>query len=298
LINRFSDDDTLPPGVGVRLLGEKGVAATQNITISPSLTAAAHVAIATGATAPNTDVVSNSFRLLATPNSSSSTESGFAAPIGGYLLDGPAETENPTARPLWLPLRSAGKLVATATWPGGDGINVTVPGLTNSPIIQSADKRTVDVTVPFGAATAPFQHGFPLAAGNFVAAPQSTVDQLAATGHPSYSQVQQTDLETFASGGQTYDIKLAALDSTDDGVTNYDTLVFFDADHGSIAGPFTAPPLGTGPAFIQPASKISALFYLEGHSSVAGVRYFVSFLSPDLSTVRVARTSEALTVSE
>lgn len=291
LVDQFATSGAIPAGTGLLLLENAGVKALQNFTISPSLTAAAHIAIATGSTAANNDVVANGFRLLATPNSSGSTVSGFSAPIGGYSIDGPAETGSPTARPLWLALRAAGKVVATATWPGGDGINVTVPGLSGSPIIQSADKRTVDYTVPFGSATTPFQKGFPLASGNFGPAPQATVDQLAAAGHPSFSPVRQTNLETFSSGGQSYDIKLAAIDSTDDGAINYDTLVFFDANHGGIAGPFTAAPLGTGPAYIRPAAKISALFYYEGHSNKAGTRYFVSNLAPDLSTVRVARTS-------
>jgi len=103
--------------------------------------------------------------------------------------------------------------------------------------------------------------------------------------------VLQANLETFSSGGQSYSIKVAALDTTNDSTTNYDTLVMFDANHGSILGPFTIAPLGTGPAYIQPSIKISALFYLEGHSNKAGVRYFVSQLAPDLSTVRIARSS-------
>lgn len=291
LVDQFANSGAIPAGTGLRLLEEKGVKASQNFTISPSLTAAAHIAIAAGATAASTDVLANGFRLLATPNASSSTISGFGAPIGGYSIDGPAETGSTTARPLWLALRASGKVVATATWPGGDGVNVTVPGLTGSPIIQSADKRTVDYTVPFGAGTTPFQRGFPLTASNFAAAPQATIDQLSAAGHPSFSPVRQLNLETFSTGGQTYDIKLAALDSTNDSTTNYDTLVFFDANHGGLVGPFTPAPLGTGPAYIAPATKISALFYFEGHSSKAGVRYFVSNLAPDLSTVRVARST-------
>jgi arylsulfatase A-like enzyme len=103
--------------------------------------------------------------------------------------------------------------------------------------------------------------------------------------------VLQANLETFTSGGQSYSIKVAVIDTTNDGTINYDTVVIFDANHGSILGPFTPTPLGTGPAYIRPSAKISALFYLEGHSNKAGVRYFVSQLAPDLSTVRIARSS-------
>lgn len=49
----------------------------------------------------------------------------------------------------------------------------------------------------------------------------------------------QTDLESFNSGGQSYSIKVAAIDTTDDGTTNYDTFAIFDANHGSILGSFT-----------------------------------------------------------
>ena len=274
---------------GINLLRAKGFSAQQNVTIAPSLTAAAHIAIATGSIAAANDVVSNTFHLVASPFTFNI--SGFSAPIGGYLIDGPAQSPELTAVPLWRPLLENSRTVATATWPGGDGLNVTVPGRDPSIIVQPASERTVTYTVPFGAATAPFQKGFPLTAASFSPAPAQTVADLSAAGHTSHSTVLQADLETFTSGGQSYSIKVAALDTTNDSTTNYDTLVVFDANHGSILGPFTAAPLGTGPAYIQPSTKISALFYLEGHSNKGGVRYFVSQLTPDLSTVRIARSS-------
>src|SRR4029077_3131080 len=206
--------------------------------------------------------------------------SGFSAPIGGYLIDGPGQSPGLTAVPLGRPLVENRQTVATATWPGGDGLNVTVPGRDPSIFVQPVAERTVTYTVPFGAATAPFQKGFPLTAASFTSAPAQTVTDLNTAGHTSYSPVLQANLETFSSGGQSYSIKVAALDTTNDSTTNYDTLVMFDANHGSILGPFTAAPLGTGPAYIQPSTKISALFYLEGHSNKAGVRYFVSQLAP------------------
>jgi len=70
---------------------------------------------------------------------------------------------------------------------------------------------------------------------------------------------------------------------------NYDTLVFFDQAQGIQPGPFALP--ATGPAYVRPSEDISALFYLEGHVNKAGVRYFVTVLASDLSTVRVARSS-------
>jgi hypothetical protein len=289
IVDQLNASGQLNPNEGINLLRAKGFSAQQNVTIAPSLTAPAHIAIATGSIAAANDVLANTFHLVASPFTFNI--SGFAAPIGGYSIDGPEESPLLTAVPLWRPLLENNKTVATATWPGGDGLNVTVPGLNPSPIVQPAAERTVTYTVPFGAATAPFQKGFPLNAASFSPAPPATVADLITAGHPSFGPVLQADLETFNSGGQSYSIKVAALDTTDDSTVNYDTLVMFDANHGSILGPFTAAPLGTGPAYIRPGTKISALFYLEGHSNKGGVRYFVSQLAPDLSTVRIARSS-------
>src|SRR5262245_28555171 len=294
IIDQLNASGQLDTNQGINLLRAKGFSAQQNVTIAPSLTAAAHIAIATGSIAAANDVVSNTFHLVASPLfGSQSLISGFGAPIGGYLIDGPAPSPLLTAVPLWQPLLENNKTVLTATWPGGDGVDVRVPGFPT--IVQPAAERTVTYTVPFGAATTPFQKGFSLNAANFSPAPAQTVADLNTANHTSFSQVQQADLENFSSGGQSYSMKVAALDTTDDNTINYDTLVIFDANptHGGILGPFTAMPLGTGPAYIQPEqpTPISALFYLEGHSNKAGVRYFVSRLEPNLSAVHIARSS-------
>src|SRR5262245_61540536 len=165
IIDQLNDSGQLNPNEGFNLLRAKGFSAQQNVTIAPSLTAAAHIAIATGSIAAANDVVSNTFHLVASPFNF--TISGFGAPIGGYLIDGPAQSPVVTAVPLWQPLLENNKTVATATWPGGDGVNVTVPGINPSPIVQPAAERTVTYTVPFGSATAPFQKGFPLTAVSF-----------------------------------------------------------------------------------------------------------------------------------
>jgi hypothetical protein len=131
LVDQYTASGALPPNEGLRLLQAQGVKADRNTTIFPSLTAPAHIAIATGAPAASNDIIANSFRLTVSPFSAG-TISGFAAPIGGYLIDGPAESPEPSAEPLWIALRNAGRVVATATWPGGDGIDVRVPGRTRS----------------------------------------------------------------------------------------------------------------------------------------------------------------------
>src|SRR5215468_7505233 len=90
IIDQLNVSGDLNPNEGINLLGAKGFSAQQNITIAPSLTAAAHIAIATGSIAAANDVVSNTFHLVASPFTFNI--SGFSAPIGGYLIDGPAQS--------------------------------------------------------------------------------------------------------------------------------------------------------------------------------------------------------------
>src|SRR5262245_52372450 len=228
-VDQYLASGVLDPNTGLGLLRREGLVARQNTTISPSLTAPGHIAIATGSRAAKNDVVANTFHLVASPFIT--TVSGFAAPIGGYSIDGPAPSPEVTAEPLWLALRAAHKTVVAATFPGADGIDVRVPGVVASPIVQPAAERIVDYTVPFGAFAGVGAQGFSLAAAHFGPAPASTVQQLAAAGRTSFSPVRQkiTPLEQFSAGGVSYTIQVAALDTTDDGQTNYDTLVFFDA---------------------------------------------------------------------
>ena len=80
-------------------------------------------------------------------------------------------------------------------------------------------------------------------------------------------------------------MKAAAVDSTNDGVTNYDTLVFFSVEQGITAGPFHLP--STGPAYTTVGK--SAPFFYEGSGDVVGAAYFLVNMAPDLSAVRFAR---------
>jgi predicted AlkP superfamily pyrophosphatase or phosphodiesterase len=289
-VNQYLNQGVLSQKQGLGLLKNNGVFADRNITCSASLTAACHVAIATGSTAANNDINSNSFHLVASPFTSNI--SGFGAPIGGYSVNPLAPTANPTAEPLWINLQENGKRVVTATFPGGDGVDVRVPGLTNSPIIQPASERTVAYTVPFGAFAGQGAKGFTLTRTDFSPAPQLTIDQLAAAGKTSFSPILQASLvdsPAYVVGGVTYNFRVAALDTTNDRTANYDTLVFFDATLGIQAGPFSLP--STGPAYVRARDRRSALFYLEGSSNKAGIGFYVSNLAPDLSSVRIARYS-------
>ena len=288
-VDAYLASGVLDPATGLGRLKERGIVATRNVTINPSLTAAGHIAIATGSTAAHNDVVANTYHLVASPFTANI--SGFGAPIGGYSIDGPGPSQFVTAEPMWQALRDARKTVAAATFPGADGIDVRVPGVTNSPIVQPARERTVDYTVPFGAFGGVAARGFTLTTADFGPAPSSTTTQLAAAGKTSFSPVLQktTALEQFSAGGVNYTILVAALDTTDDGQTNYDTLVFFDAAVGIPPGPFALP--ATGPAYVRAADKRSSPFSLEGSSTKAGLAFYVSRLAADLGTVRIARYS-------
>jgi predicted AlkP superfamily pyrophosphatase or phosphodiesterase len=288
LLNEYMDKGVIKANEGLGLLKSTGVVAIQNITCTPSLTAACHTTIGTGSRAARNNINANSFHLVASPFTQNI--SGFAAPIGGYSITNnvPAPSVSPTAEPIWVGLRKSGKKVVTATFPGADGLNIRLFGLSNSPIIQSATGRTVDYTVPFGSLAGQGSKGFSLTQANFTAASSTITKQLIAAGKVSYSPVQQASLnEKFTVGGVNYDIQVAALDTTNDKVNNYDTLVFFDATLGIKPGPFMLP--ATGPAYLRASDKISGRFYLEGSSNKAGTAFYVSTLANNLSQVNIVR---------
>ena len=284
-VEKFLADGTLPANKGIGLLKSKGLTAQQNLTVNPSLTAVAHIAIATGSNPVRTNVIANSFHLVASPFTAGNV-SGFAAPIGGYLIDGPAHTDGATAEPIWKSLRAAGKKVVAATFPGADGIDVKVNGTT--PIVQPASERTVDYTVPFGSFAGPTGTGFLLTAADFSDAESTIVSALTAAGKTSFStvKIKTTSLETFTTNTKPFDIQVAALDTSNDSTVNYDTLVFFDKTIGIGTGPFALP--ATGPAYCKVDGK-SQRFFFEGTANKVGCSFYVSTLSPDLSTVRLVR---------
>jgi len=293
LVDRYLASGVLDPNEGIGLLKNQGISAQQNITVTPSLTAPAHIGIATGANAARNDITANSFHLVASPFAQNT--SGFAAPIGGYDIHGstgPAVSEDPTAEPLWVNLQDSGKKVVAATFPGADGADIRLdPSDPNSPLLQSSEVRTVDYTVPFGSFASVGAEGFNLTAADFSAAPRATTNQLNTAGRISFSPVLQTKqpLDTFTVDNITYNIQVAALDTTNDNKKNYDTLAFFDQSQGIAPGPFDLP--ATGPAYAKASENRSSLFFLEGSENKAGTSFYVSNLAPDLSTVRIARYS-------
>jgi Type I phosphodiesterase / nucleotide pyrophosphatase len=293
-LDRFLADGTLDPTKGLGLLRSRGAVASGNQTITPSLTAPAHIAIATGSTAVNNNINANSFHLVSGPFASNT--SGFAAPIGGYSFgqDGPRESTDPTARPVWVDLRAAGKRVVTATFPGGDGATITLPGNANV-VLQSSNIRTVDYTVPFGAFGGIGTTGFTLQPSNFSPAPAALVAQFTAAGRQSSSPILVANLETIPTTGtgsliggsrSAYNIQVAAFDTTGDNLVNYDTLAVFDANQTIAIGRQALP--STGAAYLRPNAG-SQPFYFEGSTNVVGTGYFLSNLSPNLSDTRIIR---------
>src|SRR5262245_34023312 len=67
LIDQYLATGVLSPNSGLGYLRTHGIEAQQNLTVTPSLTAPGHIAIATGSTANNNDINANTFHLLASP---------------------------------------------------------------------------------------------------------------------------------------------------------------------------------------------------------------------------------------
>src|SRR5262245_45128615 len=61
LINQYLQTGVLSPDQGLGYLFTHGLEAQQNLTVTPSLTAPGHIAIATGSSAANNDIDANTF---------------------------------------------------------------------------------------------------------------------------------------------------------------------------------------------------------------------------------------------
>lgn len=296
-IQEFLASGVLPANGGLARLARRGVVARRNITATPSLTAVSHIAIATGSTAVNNDIPANSFHPVAA--SIATGMSGFAAPIGGYHLSPLGPSDEPTAEPLWVRLRKAGKTVVTATWPGADGADIMIGDVR---VQAPKPTRVTDYAVPFGTFGGLGAAGFSLTAEDF--APNAEIGQaIRAAGYRSFSPILVTTapFETVSCASTTaascatgdgldldFAMHAAALDGTDDDTVNYDSLVVFDARNGVDAGPFSPP--ATGPAHLEPRGQ-SAKFFFRGSGNRVGTAYFLGRLEPNLSKVRLARYS-------
>ena len=306
LIDSYLGNGTLDPKTGLGLLKAKGISATQNITATPSLTAVSHIAIATGSTAAKNNIPANTYHAVAQPIGN--TTSGFSGPIGGYQISPLGPSPAPTAQPMWVALRAAGKKVVTATWPGGDGLNVTLFGTTGTPTVQSAaPTRTVDYTVPFGAFGGIGAQGFKKTTADFSDDVGGTITAaLLAAGRVSYSPVKVTGvLESVTCGDTTSNCILGhrrplpvpycspsrprrSTAATTESSTTTRWCSSTPAPNADPAGPLRA-------AIDRPRlCKVggpSAKFFFEGSGLKIGTAFFVSTLAPDLSLVRFARYS-------
>lgn len=279
LVDRYILQDPVESQRGLGWLKQHGIMALQNITVTPSLTAPAHMAIATGANPARNNINANRFHWVTSPFEESIN--GFAAPIG--VSD---DAIAPTAKPLWVTLREQGRKVVAASFPGADGADVVA---SNGEVLQSHTARTVDYTVPFGGYGEVGSRGFQLTAADFVPASAAVMTQLAQTKTRSFSPVLQTrkPIDRFILENTLYKLQVAVLDTTDDRAENYDTLVFFDPNQGIQPESTQLPKTGST---VMSVAAESRSFYIEG-SAAAGTRFYVTEIAPDLSRIRFARYS-------
>ncbi len=167
--------------------------AERAIPVNPTLTAPSHAAIATGAFPAVTGIVANVFRLPGAPIGQET--SGFKAPWG--------------AESLWEAFRRQGKRVGVLGFPGCDG---TAPS-------RTADFGATYVNTPFARARTL----------TFAAARFTTVTL--PPGWTSDSPARRATFSVDLAGAglpAAATFTLTALDSSDDGVVAYDTLVADD----------------------------------------------------------------------
>lgn len=302
IIDAFIRSGALPADTGFGRLRRTGVSARENVPATPSLTFGAHMTLATGSIPARHNISSNALHAVAGPLAA--TMSGTLAPIGGYSLNPLGPAAQPGAEPLWVTLRNAGRTVVTTTWIGADGEDIRIAGTT---VQAPMPMRTADYSVPFGSFGGAAARGFVLRRADFAPATADRVSQLEAAGRRTFSPFQITTQPieilfcaptgagvcgTTDESGRTrrYELMVGAIDTTNNQVVDYDTLIVFDARTGIPTGPFSLP--STGPAYVQRGS-VSAPFFFEGSSSRVGTRFFVTTLTGDLSNVHLVRYGAA-----
>jgi predicted AlkP superfamily phosphohydrolase/phosphomutase len=105
LARQWIDDGVAASPAGLAGMAANGISAERLRMIDPTLTAAQHIALASGRDAAATGVVSNSYRIVGTP-------------IDEWVSGFTASSE---VDPLWVSARKQGLRVATLMWPGADG---------------------------------------------------------------------------------------------------------------------------------------------------------------------------------
>ena len=224
-----------------------GYVVERAIPVNPPLTSVSHTSMATGALPSVTGIVANRFHLPGTPILQG--VSGFDAPLG--------------AEPLWRALRRQGRRVGVLTFPGCDG---TSPA-------RTADFGMLYVNTPSARAQTVS-----------LDAAQFTAITLPA-GWASHSPARRATMSVKLTGtgapvGASF--TLTALDTTDDHVVDYDTLVV--ADDADLANG-TPARARTGEWFPLPVR----LPHPDGGTRLLGSWCLLQTLSPDLSVVKLYR---------
>jgi len=189
-LNELLSQGKLTAG-GFSAIAERGLLAGRAVDVTPSLTPTAHISAITGALPGLTGIVGNHFREPGRPWGAETT--GFLAPI---------ETET-----LWEAARRQGRRVGVLLYPGADDAN---------------ERRRGD----FGL-TWPDR---PAQASAFVTLDRGRWTGAGGTDAASFSPVRRAAVDVAAPGGRTVRLVVLARDTTDDGVVDYDTLVFARED--------------------------------------------------------------------
>jgi predicted AlkP superfamily phosphohydrolase/phosphomutase len=236
---------------GLTAFEQFGYVVEQAIPVDPTLTAASHASIASGAFPDVTGIVSNRFHVLGSGITQS--VSGFEAPSG--------------AEPLWQAFRRQGRRVGVLAFPGCDGRG-------------EARRADFGTTYPEGALA-------PAQSVTLEAAVFAPVVPPPAGGPRSYAPPRRATLPVRfaqASGLDPASFVVTALDTSDDGVTAYDTLLLDDdADPGN--GVLATVHAGEWFPLTLRAS------HADGGQRLVGAWCLLQSLAPDLATVQLYRGS-------
>lgn len=188
-LQQLHNEGALTAGGFERFYSE-GQVAERMVPVNPTITAVNHISLVTGYPPAQTGIVSNRFHAAGTPFLE--TVDGFAAPI---------HTET-----LWEALPRQGKRVGVITWPGADG--TVVRRTANWGMVWPSKPLRPSTVLSFNRADwsrLPAPH--PLNKGIDSRSP--VLRALAVVGKEGYGR----------------EFELAAVDRTDDGKENYDSVV-------------------------------------------------------------------------
>ncbi len=240
-LERFYREGEFDAARGFRRFFEEGQVAAGLIPVDPTLTSPNHASLATGAPPARTGIVSNTFHRPGDPLGK--TVSGFDVPL---------ETEA-----LWEAARRQGKRTVSLTWPHAHGVE---------------GRRRADYGVLYV---------------NDPEAPARIVDVgRAAWGEPdyaparnAYSPVRMARIATAGAGGADVQVRLYALDRSDDGRAGYDSIEVWPEVAGAQPG-LLEPGGGWEQVVFDPHPR--------GEDEGAAVSHAKLLdLAPDLARVRI-----------